>query len=381
MVPGLHLLEALSELGAGPESVVWFGAGRAIEERVLREAPGRLPGVSIERRVLRLEPAGGGAPTKAGLVTRLPAAIWRARAALAAARVDVVIGLGGFVSAPVVLAAKSLGLPTLLLEVNAVAGAATRRLGRIADRVAHARASSVPDGELGGRHVVTGAPLGPRFAPDASAESADGARGYKFDPARPLLCVLGGSQGALGVNRFVAEHAPDLAAGGLAVLHQTGPGRLDEGAARIAGAVEAVEFLDDVPGVLRASRLVLARGGASTLAELAALRVPTVVVPYPHHKDGHQRLNARALGEGVRIVSEADLGAATVPGLVELAGERGAAERERMRSALAAAEDGRGAQRVARLVLELAGREADAGSRGVEVRNHEACSEGVSRGI
>ena len=94
------------------------------------------------------------------------------------------------------------------------------------------------------------------------------------------------------------------------------------------------EYLTGVPALLRAADLVLCRGGASTLAEVAAARVPAVVVPYPHHGDRHQERNARGLGEGVRIVDDERLDAALIAELVRLAGPTGAEERARRAAAL-----------------------------------------------
>ncbi|MBK7643639.1 MAG: UDP-N-acetylglucosamine--N-acetylmuramyl-(pentapeptide) pyrophosphoryl-undecaprenol N-acetylglucosamine transferase [Planctomycetes bacterium] len=122
-----------------------------------------------------------------------------------------------------------------------------------------------------------------------------------FDPDRPLLVVLGGSQGAAGLNRFVQRHAAQIAGGGVQLLHQTGPGRAAEGAPELPGC-RTVEYIDPMHTALCAATLALSRGGASTLAEIAALRLPALVVPYPHHADRHQERNARVLGEGLRLV-------------------------------------------------------------------------------
>jgi UDP-N-acetylglucosamine--N-acetylmuramyl-(pentapeptide) pyrophosphoryl-undecaprenol N-acetylglucosamine transferase len=94
-----------------------------------------------------------------------------------------------------------------------------------------------------------------------------------------------------------------------------------------------VEYVDEMDLALRAADLVLCRGGASTMAEVAAVQAPAWVVPYTHHRDNHQEHNARQLGDGVRVVPESTLADALseLPGFM---GERGAAERERMRRAL-----------------------------------------------
>jgi len=154
-----------------------------------------------------------------------------------------------------------------------------------------------------------------------------------FEPQAPLLVVLGGSQGALGLNRFLAAAAPVFAERGVSVLHQTGPGRLAEAAAPTP-TYRPVEFLANVDRALRAATFVLCRGGASTLAEVGAVRAPAWVVPYPHHADRHQERNARQLGAGVRVVQEGELDLELARELARLCGPTGAERRAEMRTAL-----------------------------------------------
>ena len=149
-----------------------------------------------------------------------------------------------------------------------------------------------------------------------------------------MLAVLGGSQGARGINEFVREHAAFWTLNGLSVLHQVGPGRRGEGAPDGNG-YRAVEYLHGVDSLLRASTLVLCRGGASTLAEIGALRRPAWIVPYPHHADRHQERNARELGRGARIVQEHELSLDLAREVLRLCGSAGAQERSAMSAALA----------------------------------------------
>ena len=350
IVPGLHLLAHLDARGVELEDLVWFTSGRAVEERVFEEGTAEGPRPGLARVPLPLEPQGGGAPSLARLAARLAPTAWRARRALLAHRSEVVLGLGGFTSAPAILAARSLGLPAFLLEINAVAGRATRLLAPLCRRVFHGFEASVPAGSA--RHVHTGPPLDPRLAPRsadpaalrAARERVAALHGAGADPERPLLVVLGGSQGALGLNAFLASHDRELAAAGVEVVHQVGPGRLGEAAPQRPGYV-AVEYAADVPALLQAATLVLCRGGASTLAEVAAVGVPAWVVPYPHHPDQHQEHNARAIG-GLFVVLERDLDQRCASELVRWLGPEGRAEREGLARALLAARLGEGAQRI-----------------------------------
>lgn len=368
LVPGLHVLAAArARGGAQVEDLVWFTSGRAVEERVLARldeyvasadaganhivaateprvatqrsvaTENRRAHTRVERVALVLEPEGGGAPSRSTLVLRTPRAVSVARRALVAHRSEVLLALGGFTGLPAVLAARSLGIPVALLEVNAHAGAATRWLARFAQRVFHAWPVTHAAAR-GNAHVWTGPPLAPEFTRGAlPAEVSERARAeLGFDPARPLLAVLGGSQGAAGLNTFVRVHGPALLASGVQVLHQTGPGRLTEALPALSG-YRAVEYVDPAWRALAAATVVLCRGGASTLAEVAALRRPAFVVPYPHHKDQHQEKNARELGAGVEIVPESALGLATRDALIALCAPGGAAERARRSDALARA--------------------------------------------
>jgi UDP-N-acetylglucosamine--N-acetylmuramyl-(pentapeptide) pyrophosphoryl-undecaprenol N-acetylglucosamine transferase len=330
ILPGRYLLEH-AHAAARIADVVWFQTGRAVEERAMAGLAERLAPIALERVALPLEPEGGGAPSLARLGVLTWPAARRARAALKRHRADVLVGLGGFTSLPAALAARSLGIPIVLVEINAASGRATRWLAPFSARVAHAWKATLEHGE-DAKHRWIGPPLATRFVRGAPSEreSLAARAALGFEPELPLLVVLGGSQGALGLNRFVAAHAAFLSANGIQVLHQTGPGRASEGASSAPPGYRVVEYVDDVARALDAATLVLCRGGASTLAEVGALARPACVVPYPHSPDRHQELNARELGVGVRIVSEPELDAGFARELVRLIGPAGAAEREKI---------------------------------------------------
>jgi UDP-N-acetylglucosamine:LPS N-acetylglucosamine transferase len=359
VVPGLHLLEHLRGSGRPPADVLWFTTGRPVEERVFGPVTGRSEG--LERVPLALEPPGGGAPSLWRLAHRTWPEVRRAGRALERHGSEVLLALGGFTALPAVLAARTRGIPVVLLEINAVPGRATRALAPLAARVVHAWPGPHPIGSS--RRPCHGPPLAPAFAA-ARADEAEAARlrgELGFEAARPLLVVLGGSQGAGPLNGFVRDQAAALVEAGLQVLHQTGPGRTAEGAPPGPGR-RTVEYLDDVARVLDASTLVLCRGGASTLAEIAARTRPALVVPYPHHRDRHQERNALALGAGVRIVPEARLDSTLVEILARLAGPAGARERAEMRRALEHAVPRDGVARLADELLLVATRFRTTGS-------------------
>ncbi|HIG12631.1 MAG TPA: hypothetical protein EYG30_07330 [Planctomycetes bacterium] len=337
IVPGLHLVARSLAGGDAPrlDDLLWFTSGRAVEQRVLAEVPRELPWEQVK---LSLEPPGGGAPSRLRLIAQTPRAFWSARCALRRHQSQVLLGLGGFTTLPAALAARSLGIPVVLLEINAAPGQATRVLGPLASRVLHAWRGSLPDGVESRRHRLAGAPVAPEVAAARIPESqeAEALTALGFDPERPLILVLGGSQGASSLNRFVEEYAHLWISAGSQVLHQCGPKKRAELGPQRPG-LRVREYIAPMAPALAAARVVLCRGGASTLAEIAVAQVPAWVVPYPYHADRHQERNARELGEGVRIVSEASLDRQHATLLAEFAGAGGARAREVMRQALARA--------------------------------------------
>ncbi len=361
VVPGLHVLAHLENASRAPRDLLWFGAGREIEERALKRSSALLERIPFEHSVLSLEPPGGGAPSLARVAAKTVPAFRAARRAMKRHGSKVLLGLGGYTMVPAILAARSLGLPVLLLEINAASGRATRALSPLATRVYHAWPSTLPAasrrGSGAGRHVALGPPLAPAFlagAPDAQDSARERER-LGFDPERPLLAVLGGSQGARALNNYLTQWAPKLVGSGLQVLHQVGPGRRSEGCEPFLG-YRAVEYVDDMVGLLRAATLVLCRGGASTLAEVAALGRPAWVVPYPHHPDQHQAANARSLGDGVRIKREDELSASLAEELLRAASHEGADARLSMTRTLVRAVPSDAGERLAEELVRFATR-------------------------
>lgn len=232
----------------------------------------------------------------------IPWAYTRASRAIGDFRPDVVVGTGGYVTVPVILAAVRRHLPIVLQEQNLEPGRATRLLARFARAVATAYQDSAR--YLDGRAVLTGTPVRREFQ----------ARKEDF-PTRPRhLLVLGGSQGALRINQAVAEALSQLLARpDLTITHQTGARHLAmmevargnlPGPQR--GRYRPFAFREDLASAVRASDLVLARAGASTLSETSAVGVPMVLIP-GDFAGGHQRSNARpfqAAGAAVVIPNE-----------------------------------------------------------------------------
>ncbi|SPE53378.1 UDP-N-acetylglucosamine--N-acetylmuramyl-(pentapeptide) pyrophosphoryl-undecaprenol N-acetylglucosamine transferase [Verrucomicrobia bacterium] len=206
-----------------------------------------------------------------------------------------VLAMGGFTGAPPILAAKKLGARTFLHESNAVPGRANRWLAWVVDRgfVGFAGAATALDRcEI----VVTGTPVRSQFK---RRDAATCRTALGLDPTRPVLLVMGGSQGAHAINQLLLESLPTLAqrVPGLQWLHLTGSleaNKVKEAYAALNLRAVVHPFLGEMELALGAATAAVGRAGASSLAELAAMRVPALLVPYPAATDHHQLRNARA---------------------------------------------------------------------------------------
>jgi UDP-N-acetylglucosamine--N-acetylmuramyl-(pentapeptide) pyrophosphoryl-undecaprenol N-acetylglucosamine transferase len=223
---------------------------------------------------------------------------------------DLVIGVGGYSSGPVVLVAAMRGISTLLLEQNAVPGLTNRLLARVVSAAAVSFASTA--GYFGRRAFVAGNPVRPEFVPDNPGPEARA-------PGPSRVLIFGGSQGAHAINLAMVEAAPKLAAypGGMAITHQTGERDLElvRGEYRRVGVAARVEpFLFVMHREVQEADLVVCRAGATTIAELTAAGRPAVLVPLPTAADDHQRKNADVLAEAgaAVIIEQKDLNGAVL---------------------------------------------------------------------
>ncbi|MEY4637143.1 MAG: UDP-N-acetylglucosamine--N-acetylmuramyl-(pentapeptide) pyrophosphoryl-undecaprenol [Acidobacteriota bacterium] len=298
LYPGIALARELQRRDPSVQ-VSFVGTAQGIESRVVpREGFDldliRVAGLKGKGRAERLQ----------GFLL-LPTAAADAWGVLSRRRPDVVIGVGGFASGPVLALAAVRGYPTMLLEQNAVPGMTNRLLARLVRAAAVNFEDSLSYFPRTG--FVAGNPVRPEFFPAQNQEAND--RTNRPHAAARVL-IFGGSQGAHAINVAMVEAASRLAATGLelAITHQTGERDLDlvrtaYGRAGLAARVEA--FIDQIDGAMKAADLVICRAGATTLAELTASGRPAVLVPLPTATDDHQRKNAEVLGRaGAAVVLE-----------------------------------------------------------------------------
>ena len=230
-------------------------------------------------------------------LTELAAGLTQAAWALRLLSPGAVVGFGSYASVPSVLAASVLGIPTIIHEQNALLGRANRLLARRAGRIATAfeTVAALPKGAER-KLVRTGMPVRPAFAR---------LRERTYQPPEgtgPInLLILGGSQGARVFGEVVPAAIDRLNArlrSRLVISQQCRPesmSEVEDAYRRIGVGAELASFFDDVPSRLSSAHLLIARAGASTIAEITALGCPSVLVPYPFATDDHQTANARAV--------------------------------------------------------------------------------------
>ena len=287
---GGHLFPALSVAEALPTdwSVRWLGVPDRLETSLV---PAHYGLVTVKAGGLQ-----GRGLRKLIQFMRLLGASRDVRRLIRREKIDAVFTTGGYIAAPAILGARWCGVPVVLHESNAIPGRVTRLLGRFCTRVAvglDAAAGRIP----GCTAVVTGTPVREAFLqPQPLPHWAPKGEG-------PLLLVMGGSQGALGLNRMVRVLLPELLSKGCRVVHLTGNNDPDVNSIEHTALVE-LPFSDDIPGLLQHADLAVSRAGAGSLSELAVSGTPSVLVPFPQAADRHQDANAAcaaALGAAVIV--------------------------------------------------------------------------------
>ncbi|MBN2022957.1 MAG: undecaprenyldiphospho-muramoylpentapeptide beta-N-acetylglucosaminyltransferase [Pirellulales bacterium] len=293
LFPGLAVAETLRQWLPSIR-VTFVGSGKWFEERQVAAA-------GFAYRAIACRPAPRRPWHVPSFLVHHVLGLATARRLLRREGVDLVVGLGGYASVPVARAASGCGVRLVLLEQNVEPGRATRWLARRADAVYVAfeeTAGRLPRGT----HVhVTGTPLRSGFE-----------RAQRGDASR--LLVLGGSQGAASLNQSVprALYQVRRHLAGWEIVHQAGDGAV-EATRTLYGkfglAPLVVPFVRNMPRVLSRTDLVVSRCGGSTLAELAAVGVPAVLVPYPRATADHQRTNAELFRRrgGCPLVDERDV--------------------------------------------------------------------------
>jgi UDP-N-acetylglucosamine--N-acetylmuramyl-(pentapeptide) pyrophosphoryl-undecaprenol N-acetylglucosamine transferase len=347
--PGLAVAGALAALVPGVD-IRFAGTSRGIEATLIPGSGHRLYTV----------PASGfrgmGPAARLRFLGNFLRGFLRSLIILVGWRPQVVLGTGGYVSAPVMAAARVLRIPCALQEQNAIPGSTNRLVGRWARRIYLGFAGA-------GRYfrtgvcVTTGNPVRAEFLDDLARRPSAAGSGD-----RKQVLVFGGSGGAASLNRAVTEAADSWRnRSGVRFLVQTGKREWGQVAAAYEGseAVEVVPYIDDMARALLGSDLVVCRAGAMTLAELQATGRPAVLVPFPHATDDHQSRNAEdcAAAGAARVLPDDRCDGSTLVGMVdELLNDAG--ELAKMSAAARSLAHPEAAVNIAADLLDLAGHPA-----------------------
>ena len=354
--PALAIAAELKRRQASTQ--VFFASTRHGFERELILRAGYTP------EIVRAAALRGGSPiTAARGLTVFPAALADALTLVRRLSPDLTIGVGGYLSGAIVLAAALQRRPTLIVEPNVCPGLANRCLAPLVDAVAVASAATIP--RIGRKATLTGNPVRARLF-EVGPRHADGTLN---------LLVVGGTQGAHALNRALGEALPALgSSAALTIAHQTGRADLEvvrEVYRRVPVAARVEAFFDDIAGEYEQADLVVAAAGATTCAELAAVGRASILIPLAA-AGHHQRENARAMeraGAAI-VIDERQLSAA---GLVEqIVGLLRDGDRRRaMAAAAARVAHPEAARSVVDLGYELAGRDRPRSRRSrVHQRRH-----------
>jgi len=298
VVPGLAIADQLSRHDV---PVIWFGTRTGLEATMVVER-------GIDMRWIDV--AGLRGKTLLETITgpvRLVKSIVQSYCQLRKLAPRAVLGMGGFVSGPVALAALLLRKPLVLHEQNAVAGMTNRWLSRFSTRVF----SALPDVFPASRSaMVVGNPVIAEMEARAHQQ-----RTVSTDGSQPLrILVVGGSRGARKLNEVVPE-AVALMTSSVSVLHQAGKGNAQAVLQRYAQIanddIEVKDFIDDMTTAYDKADIVICRSGAMTVTEISALGVPAIFIPFPFAVDDHQTKNAQFLCDtgAAQLIPESSLSA------------------------------------------------------------------------
>ena len=288
--------------------VLFVGTARGLETRIVPESGFQLS--LIHSAGLK----NVGAVAKIKSLGLLPRSFLEARKVIRQFRPHVVVGAGGYVSGPVLLMAKIMGVPTLVMDSNALPGFTNRRLAKFVDKAALTFDAALPF--FGKKGVVTGNPVRPEF--------------FEIQPHAPgerlELLIFGGSQGARAINQAMIDALPRMSdlKDRLSITHQTGEVMFDE----VRGAYEADGWEADVRPYISnmvesfdKADLIVSRAGATTCSELSAAGKAAILIPLPTAADDHQRKNAEALvaAGAARLILQSDLSAESISSELRMA--------------------------------------------------------------
>lgn len=280
----------------------------------------------------------------------------QARSIIRRFRPSVVVGVGGYASFPVLNAAQGMGIPTVIQEQNSYAGKTNKILGRKAKAICVAYKGMevfFPKDKL----LFTGNPVRKNIA-DMKVSRQEGLAHFGLHAGLPVILVVGGSLGALSVNKAIAASLAEIVGNSTQMVWQTGRqfySQAEAAAAAYAGRVKAVDFIDRMEFAYAAADIIISRAGALAVTELCIAAKPVIFVPFPYAAENHQESNAMALvSQGAAVmVKDSELATKLVEQLKKLVADEPL--QQKMRTNLAAMAIRNADERIAEQIMMVAG--------------------------
>ncbi len=323
--PAIAIANTIREREPDAE-ILFVGAQNKMEMEKVPAAGYKIIGLWISGLQRKLTPSNLLFPVK------LLSSLMKARSVIKDFKPDVVIGVGGFASGPVLRMATWMGVPTLIQEQNSFAGITNRWVASKVDKACVAY-EGMEKFFPKDRIVMTGNPVRKKVV-DIKGKREEALKQYGFDASSPVLLVVGGSLGARSINLAMAAEIQQLVEAGIQIIWQTGK-LFKEERERLAQeyegkAVHITEFIFDMENAYAAADVVVSRAGAIAVSELCVIGKPVILVPFPHAAEDHQTKNALSLvNDNAAIhIPDREVGQKLVPAILELKDD--AAKREQL---------------------------------------------------
>jgi len=271
LFPAIALAEQLPDM-----EIEWLGVPNRLETQLV---PARYPLHTVAVEGFQ-QPLGVGS---IAIVLRLAQSIWQVRKLLQEGKFDGVFTTGGYIAAPAIIAARSLSLPIIFHESNALPGKVARWFSRWCNVAAlgfEAAEEYFPPIQT----AYLGTPVRTQFRTPQKLD-------LPLPTDVPLIVITGGSQGAVAINQLIRQCAPQWLAAGAWIFHQTGDKDPDVDSLQHPHYI-AQPFYDNMAGLFQRANLAISRAGAGTLTELAVTHTPAILIPYPYAAENHQAFNA-----------------------------------------------------------------------------------------
>ena len=290
LFPGISVAQEMKRRG---HSVLLLVSEKAIDQRALEGHP------DLESRQMAMT---GKPKTLSSAMLSFIVKFWKAKRACAKLikemKADAVLGMGGFTSMPPIMAARGLGIPTFIHESNAIPGKANKLTAKYCSAVFLGMEACRHHFANNTCHVV-GTPVRESLRGPVDREKS--LAHFQLDPHTPTMLVMGGSQGASGLNKAVCDALPELDGESLQVIHLTGAdeeAKVREAYEKCGMKAHVAGFCDRMDDALAVSEMAICRSGASSLSELAYFGIPSILIPYPYAAEDHQTFNAKPYVDG-----------------------------------------------------------------------------------